>query len=95
MQVKEHEDDLRVIIQRPIVYPIDWTEHDQSTPIDDFYDIILLTDCIFSALLTNDLVKTIQKFSNSKTKVICCHEIRDEVIMNYLILRHNYKLGSK
>eukprot|EP01035_Chromulina_nebulosa_P035015 gene35015-47049_t len=42
------------------------------------YDVILLTDCVFSASLSEALVATIQRFCGEKSSVICCHEIRDE-----------------
>mmetsp|Transcript_13173 Transcript_13173/g.19799 ORF Transcript_13173/g.19799 Transcript_13173/m.19799 type:complete len:275 (-) Transcript_13173:16-840(-) len=45
---------------------------------EDKYDVVLLTDCVFSASLVNDLVKTILNHVEEKATVICCHEIRDE-----------------
>ena len=42
------------------------------------FDIVLLTDCVFSVLLVEPLINTILSCSDSKTEVICCHEIRDE-----------------
>jgi hypothetical protein len=42
------------------------------------FDIVLLTDCVFSALLVKDLVSTILKYTGPRSTVICCHEIRDE-----------------
>lgn len=41
------------------------------------YDIILLTDCVFSAPLVPALVRTILAASGPKTTVYCVHEIRD------------------
>lgn len=75
-----------ITIKRPIITPIDWTKRDKFIPLhtsdiskeDQVFDVILLTDCVFSALLVEDLVQTILKFSGPKTTVICCHEIRDE-----------------
>lgn len=42
-------------------------------------DIILLTDCVFSAQLAPALVGQIKRLSGPKTEIYCCHEIRDEV----------------
>jgi predicted nicotinamide N-methyase len=55
-----------------------------STVVEDdaasqHYDIVLLTDCVFSTALTEDLVATILSRTAEKATVICCHEIRDEV----------------
>jgi hypothetical protein len=43
------------------------------------FDIVVLTDCVFSVLLVKDLIRTIVSCCDSKTEVLCCHEIRDEV----------------
>jgi len=48
----------------------------------DKYDVVLLTDCVFSASLAVDLVGTILNHMEEKATVICCHEIRDEVFIN-------------
>ena len=77
---------------RPQVASIDWRDHD-STPtpladnsdqlpsiaLEESFDVVLLTDCVFSKSLVRDLVSTILKFSTAKSELICCHEIRDEV----------------
>jgi predicted nicotinamide N-methyase len=42
------------------------------------FDYIVLTDCVFSVLLVEDLVRTIRHFCGPRSEVICCHEIRDE-----------------
>ena len=64
----------------PTVVSLDWTATTKNTTeLLPSYDIILLTDCIFSMNLVDDIVRTISLYSNSKTTVICCHEIRDEV----------------
>lgn len=42
-------------------------------------DIVLLTDCVFSAELAPALVEKIKSLSGNKTEIYCCHEIRDEV----------------
>jgi predicted nicotinamide N-methyase len=78
-----------VILQRPVVYAIDWTEHasntvinaegERETLIPEVYDIILLTDCVFSVELVPDLMATILKHVGPKTTVMVCHEVRDEV----------------
>ncbi len=41
------------------------------------YDIVLLTDCVFSIHLVPDLVRTIQQCTGPKSIVYCVHEIRD------------------
>ena len=43
------------------------------------FDVILLTDCIFSVLLVPHLVRILRHFSGRGTTVYCCHEIRDAV----------------
>lgn len=43
------------------------------------YDIVLLTDCVFSVELAQHLVNTILCCCGPRTTVLCCHEIRDEV----------------
>ena len=49
-------------------------EHDTvSLP----YDIVLLTDCVFSASLIKDLIRTIKAASHKRTTVVVVHEIRD------------------
>jgi len=76
----------------PIVHAVDWTNDsiisssssssrnsgggdEQQQP----YDVILLTDCVFSALLVPHLLRTIlQASAVGKTTVYVCHEIRDE-----------------
>lgn len=54
----------------------------ENTTELESYDIILLTDCVFSVTLVPDLLKTILKFCGTNSTVICCHEIRDEVVLN-------------
>lgn len=49
------------------------------------FDIVLLTDCVFSVLLVEPLINTILACSNTKTEVICCHEIRDEEANAYFV----------
>ena len=77
---------------RPIVAPIDWRDHSliPSTfpdsdrlpfiAFEESYDVVLLTDCVFSRSLVKDLVLTILKYCAAKSELICCHEIRDEVV---------------
>jgi len=63
-------------LPRPVVFPLDWTA---SYPIpDEPYDLVLLTDCVFSPALAVPLVSQIRRVSGPKTEVLCCHEIRDE-----------------
>lgn len=73
--------DSGVTIYDPTIIPLDWT---QRSPEDlkhfsEKYDMILLTDCIFSLDLLDDIVALLVHFSTPKTTIICCHEIRDEV----------------
>lgn len=71
---------LRSEIHEPIVRPLDWTwdEDMRSNTITDTYDIVLLTDCVFSTKLVPFLIQKIIKASGPKTQVIAIHEIRDE-----------------
>lgn len=76
---------LRSEIFQPIVKQLDWTWNSdlQNQAISDPpYDIVLLTDCVFSKMLVPDLIQTILKCSGSKTQIICAHEIRDEEANN-------------
>jgi hypothetical protein len=41
------------------------------------FDVILLTDCIFSVSLVGPLVDILRHYSAKGTTVYCCHEIRD------------------
>ena len=66
-----------VELHRPLVEALDWTA-EYPTP-EKAYDIVLLTDCVFSPHLAKPLVKQLLRLSGKKTEVICCHEIRDEV----------------
>lgn len=72
-------------LHKPTVLPLDWTQHspEHLAGFQDKYDIILLTDCIFSMDLLDDIVEILLHFSTPKTTVICCHEIRDEVTRHY------------
>lgn len=59
------------------------------------YDIIVLTDCIFSVHLIKPLINCILKLSSHNTIIYCCYEIRD-VDANNLFLEEiskhfNYK----
>lgn len=81
------EDSIKYPIQEPEIRAIDWTKEvaigaDEGSAIatPQAYDIILLTDCVFSMELIDDLVGTINKYSGPKTTLLCCHEIRDEVL---------------
>lgn len=68
-------------IIRPVVAPLDWTrpfECPEGAPAPP-YDLVLLTDCVFSAELSPSLVDTIVSVAGPKTEVYCCYEIRDEV----------------
>ena len=59
------------------------------------FDIILLTDCVFSSSLVPDLINTILLFSHSKTTVMVCHEIRDEDANNYFLQEFSKYFSSK
>ena len=72
----------------PVVKVLDWTatEAEQdNVMIDKPYDYVLLTDCVFSELLSKSLVATIMRACNKNTIVLCCHEIRDEDANNAFI----------
>jgi predicted nicotinamide N-methyase len=88
---------LRSEIHPPIVKPLDWTwDNDllNNTITESPYDIVLLTDCVFSKRLVPFLVQTIIKCSGPKTQVICSHEIRDEDANNAfkLELKEHYNI---
>lgn len=69
----------------PTVRPLDWTDFESfsSSAVgftdDGLYDIVLLTDCVFSAALAVPLVDCIRRLTGKHSTVYCCHEIRDEV----------------
>jgi hypothetical protein len=68
-------------ISRPVVAPLDWTnpfDCPEGAPRPP-YDLLLLTDCVFSAELSPSLVSTMASLCGPKTEVYCCYEIRDEV----------------
>lgn len=71
------------LLLSPSVYALDWTDFNSfeevSGLIDCPYDIVLLTDCVFSAALAIPLVDCIRKLSDHHSTIYCCHEIRDEV----------------
>lgn len=65
-------------LHEPTVLPINWT---MDTPTEAVapYDVVLLTDCVFSVTLVPHLLRQIRNLSGPKTIIYCCHEIRDEV----------------
>lgn len=84
----------RTVLFPPEFFHLDWTRFEKeeiSSDVGDIaqygrldnmkapYDIILLTDCVFSMEITLDLIRTINLCSGPKTVVICCYETRDEV----------------
>lgn len=74
------DESIKYPIQDPEIMPIDWTvEAKSEVENPQVYDLILLTDCVFSMELIEDLVGTIVKHTGPKTTLMCCHEIRDEV----------------
>ncbi len=71
-------------LSQPIVLPLDWSDREASMAIhsgegNPFFDIILLTDCVFNQSLTPYIIATLREHSNHRTEVYCCYEIRDEV----------------
>ena len=64
-------------------------EINDSILIEKTYDIILLTDCIFSIDMSDKLVNIINYYSNNKTIIMCCYEIRDEVSLFVCSYRHS------
>ena len=84
-------------IHEPIIRPLDWTWDDnqqKETITNSPYDIVLLTDCVFSTYLVPFLVRTILKCTGPKTQIICSHEIRDEDANNAfkLALKQHYQV---
>jgi hypothetical protein len=72
-----------ISLYKPIICALDWRSHlthGSADILDKKYDIILLTDCIFSLELLDDIVSICFHQAGPKTTVICCHERRDEVI---------------
>jgi predicted nicotinamide N-methyase len=82
------EESIKYPIQEPEIRAIDWTvEAKLEDENPKTYDIILLTDCVFSMDLIDDLIGTILHHSGPKTTLICCHEIRDEVANDAFVER--------
>lgn len=77
---------------RHSVLALDWTDFESfedlgrntGNPVRSF-DVVLLTDCVFSALLAIPLVHCIRKLTSTHSIVYCCHEIRDEVRTLFMI----------
>jgi predicted nicotinamide N-methyase len=63
-------------LHEPTVEPIDWT-CEYAAPTEGAFDIVLLTDCIFSSVLTPHLIRQIKRLAGKNSEIICCHEIRD------------------
>jgi protein N-lysine methyltransferase METTL21D len=80
------------------VRALDWTDFDSFKSSSDIevglFDIILLTDCVFSAALAVPLVDCILKLADTRCTVYCCHEIRDEVRLS-VVCADNYLRGVK
>ena len=70
-------------ILMPAVQPLDWTDFESFDSVgftdDGLYDVVLLTDCVFSVALAIPLVNCIKRLTGNRSTVYCCHEIRDEV----------------
>lgn len=72
--------------KEPKLFSIDWKNYslgveDNSSVLQSSYDIVLFTDCIFSNEMTDYLLKLIGDKTNSKSIILCCHEIRDQVCL--------------
>lgn len=89
---------------RPQVYSLDWSVFAKIADVCDAesykfllpaYDYILLTDCVFSKDINNDLIETIVKCSSGKTTVYCCYEVRDEEINSHFLEALNSKFIVK
>lgn len=71
------------------VLALDWTDFESFEHLGEIsgnpiglFDFVLLTDCVFSALLAVPLVDCIRRLTSTNSIVYCCHEIRDEVRTN-------------
>jgi predicted nicotinamide N-methyase len=66
----------------PSIFALDWTDfnsfEESGGLANGTYDIVLLTDCVFSVTLAIPLVDCIKKLCSSHSIIYCCHEIRDE-----------------
>lgn len=85
---------LTTALIRPVATPLDWTNAfvcPDGAPGPP-YDIILLTDCIFSIALIPHLISTLLSLSGPKTDIFCCYEIRDQHINDAFLrdLCHNF-----
>ena len=72
---------LPIDLHPPSVIPIDWTDADNLQDLrDSSFDVILLTDCVFSELLIPSLVRTVVEACGSRKGVVvyAVHEIRNE-----------------
>jgi predicted nicotinamide N-methyase len=65
-----------VRMHRPTTEVCDWTQ--DYPPPDEPYDVVLLTDCVFSPHLARPLVGQLLRLTGPSSTVLCCHEIRDE-----------------
>lgn len=78
-------------LYQPRVIPLDWTDRQGSMAIQSresspYFDVILLTDCVFNQSLTPYIISTLREHSNHRTEVYCCYEIRDEVLYDTVFL---------
>lgn len=66
-------------LHRPSVLALDWTEDLKPPPLgpEPPYDILLLTDCVFSVDLALHLVAKMRQCCGPRTEIICVHEVRD------------------
>lgn len=84
-------------MKRPFATPLDWTKPficPEGAPTSP-YDIILLTDCIFSVELTPDLISTIKSLCGPKSEVYCCYEIRDQHINDIFLAQLSESFNIK
>lgn len=73
-------------LHKPVVVPLDWTDNTGGAIEGQCFDMILLTDCIFSVYLATPIVATLLRHSSNRTEIWCCHEIRDVVRLKSNIL---------
>jgi predicted nicotinamide N-methyase len=73
-------------LKPPHIVSLDWNDYERlsnpSSGLSAPYDIVLLTDCVFSASLAPALIGVIKFACGPRSVVYCCHEIRDEVRMS-------------
>lgn len=83
---------------KPRAIPLDWMDRESSMsistssdPPSPYFDILLMTDCVFNGSLTPFIISTLREHSHSKTEIFCCYEIRDEVSAHCHMCDNNFK----